>query len=140
LGEDTGWRGFLLPRLLEKYSPLTASLILGLIWAVRHIPLDYSAYSQRVLRAAEFTLHVLCLSVLMTILTLNTRGSILLAMIVHWSNNISHEFASVIFPAGGIVMPNRLYEILLVILSAALRRAGHTELDLKSVVNWPQPK
>ena len=30
LGEEAGWRGFLLPRLLERYSPLMASLMLGL--------------------------------------------------------------------------------------------------------------
>jgi membrane protease YdiL (CAAX protease family) len=34
IGEEIGWRGFALPRLLEKYSALSASLILGSVWAI----------------------------------------------------------------------------------------------------------
>jgi uncharacterized protein len=34
LGEELGWRGFALPKLLERYSALISSLILGALWAV----------------------------------------------------------------------------------------------------------
>ena len=34
LGEELGWRGFALPRLLQRFSPLAASLILGVVWGV----------------------------------------------------------------------------------------------------------
>ncbi|RLI03601.1 hypothetical protein DRO31_01420 [Candidatus Bathyarchaeota archaeon] len=37
--EETGWRGYALPRLLSHYSPLVSSLILGAVWATWHIPL-----------------------------------------------------------------------------------------------------
>ena len=37
--EEPGWRGFALPRLEERHSPLVATLILGLGWGVWHIPL-----------------------------------------------------------------------------------------------------
>lgn len=37
--EEPGWRGFALPRLQERFSPLTATLVLGLIWGVWHVPL-----------------------------------------------------------------------------------------------------
>jgi membrane protease YdiL (CAAX protease family) len=38
--EEPGWRGFLLPELLRRYSPLAASVVLWLPWAIWHLPLD----------------------------------------------------------------------------------------------------
>jgi uncharacterized protein len=37
--EEPGWRGFGLPHLLETHSPLRATLIIGLVWGVWHVPL-----------------------------------------------------------------------------------------------------
>jgi uncharacterized protein len=36
--QEIGWRGFLLPGLLERYSPLEASLFAGLVWIAWHTP------------------------------------------------------------------------------------------------------
>jgi membrane protease YdiL (CAAX protease family) len=38
LGEELGWRGFALPRLLKGRSALSAGIILGVIWGVWHLP------------------------------------------------------------------------------------------------------
>lgn len=38
LGEEYGWRGFLLPRLMKRLNVLHSSLILGLIWGTWHFP------------------------------------------------------------------------------------------------------
>jgi len=39
LGEELGWRGYLLPKLCEKVTPPTAALITGIIWGVWHAPM-----------------------------------------------------------------------------------------------------
>jgi len=41
LSEETGWRGFALPKLQSKFNAVSSSLILGLIWACWHIPLYF---------------------------------------------------------------------------------------------------
>lgn len=37
--EELGWRGYALPRLLERYSPLVAGLALGAPWSAVHLAL-----------------------------------------------------------------------------------------------------
>lgn len=39
IGEEAGWRGFALPWLQSRFSALTATAILSVIWACWHLPL-----------------------------------------------------------------------------------------------------
>jgi len=46
LGEEYGWRGYLLPGLVERYGKLKATLIVAVVWGIWHIPSYYIAYSK----------------------------------------------------------------------------------------------
>lgn len=89
--EEAGWRGYALPHLLQLIRPLTASIVLGLVHAVWHLPLFMlttypSADASEIPLAATlalFLLHVVNVSVLLTWVFLNSRGSIWFAVLAH---------------------------------------------------------
>jgi membrane protease YdiL (CAAX protease family) len=84
LTEELAWRGFALPRLQALLPALPASLVLGAIWALWHIP-TFLLPSQTVSAVpyAGFALFVLAQSVLTTWLFNRTGGSVLLAGLFH---------------------------------------------------------
>ena len=89
LGEEAGWRGYLLPRLLRQYSPLVSSLILGLISALWHFPtgliVGSASYFHSVMGLLLFTAGAICMNILITILVLHTSMSVLHAIVFHWT-------------------------------------------------------
>jgi uncharacterized protein len=91
--EEPGWRGFALPRLLAERSPFVASLILGVLWAIWHLPVylvDDQHWSDLVL--------VVLATIAFTWFFQNALQSVLLAMVVHAVNNtISGEYFSQMF-------------------------------------------
>jgi CAAX protease family protein len=88
LGEEFGWRGFALPRLLQRYRPLAAAVILGVVWWAWHLPLFFiPSMSQHELSAPLFLVNVVALSVIMTWLYRRTRGDLLLMILVHVAAN-----------------------------------------------------
>ncbi len=79
-GEEIGWRGFALPRLQSRFPALTASLVLGGLWALFHLPLFFSrgggaGGDMSSTPIAAFLLIVLAGSVLVTCVYNHTRGS-----------------------------------------------------------------
>ena len=88
LGEELGWRGFALPRMLRRWTPLTASLILGVIWGVWHLPAFYvSTLGQSQLSFPIFILGATSLSVVTCWLFLKSKGSVLIAILTHLMAN-----------------------------------------------------
>ncbi len=87
-GEEIGWRGYALPRLTEKLGLPLATLILGMIWAVWHLPLFFvpgaSTYGQSFLL---YTFQVTALSVALGWLYWRSGGSLLLTMLMHAAVN-----------------------------------------------------
>ena len=88
LGEEFGWRGFALPRLLKRWSPLAAALLLGAIWWAWHLPTFFiPTLSQHQLSVPLFLVNSLALSVIMTGLYVRTQGDLLLMIMVHVAAN-----------------------------------------------------
>jgi len=101
LGEEFGWRGFFLPRLLTAYRPLVASLILGVLWGIWHYPLYAESVFSTLPRGVSFVISTVCFSILMTIFWFRTRGNILVAILFHWSVNVSGNVAARMLPLAG---------------------------------------
>jgi membrane protease YdiL (CAAX protease family) len=90
IGEEFGWRGFALPFLLRRRPPLAAALILGVVWAIWHLPAFFvPTLSQSRLSFPVFLLNSVALSVIMTWLYLRTGGDLLVMILVHLMANYS---------------------------------------------------
>lgn len=86
-GEEIGWRGFALPHLQEVFgSSLPVSILLGVIWGVWHLP-EYFVPGPNI-PLVQFLFFIVGLSIIYTVLFNNTRGSLLLAVILHASTDI----------------------------------------------------
>ena len=88
--EEYGWRGYALPRLLDKFSPFTASLVLGVVWGLWHLPLHFiPTTTQYVIPVWEFFVQTVVLAFLYTWLHRGTGGSVFIASLFHAFGNIA---------------------------------------------------
>jgi membrane protease YdiL (CAAX protease family) len=91
LGEEIGWRGFALPRLQRAQGPLVGSLILGLLWAFWHLPYfwmpEWGTPKGTTLDIVWFVLADIALTIVYTWVFNNTKGSLLIVILVHASND-----------------------------------------------------
>ena len=87
--EEFGWRGWLQPALQDHTSPLGAAVVVGLVWAVWHLPLFwlYGAYEQTV--ALFYVPTLVGLSVIIALLWERSRQSVIVAIVLHASFNAS---------------------------------------------------
>jgi uncharacterized protein len=93
LGEEIGWRGFLQPQLLIRYSPAIASLFIALIWLLWHIPLFWlEGAAQAGGSIIYFALSVFAMAFLFTLLYIKSNGSLLLAILFHTMINYVSAF------------------------------------------------
>jgi membrane protease YdiL (CAAX protease family) len=108
LGEELGWRGFALGRLLKDRSALSAGVILGIIWGVWHLPaFVIGGTPQNHISIPVFMISIVALSVLMTWAFKGTGGSVLAAVLIHWISNTCADLTSMplaLFTAGVLVI------------------------------------
>lgn len=96
--EEPGWRGFGIPHLQARHGALAASLLVGLIWALWHLPLFVTVGTDQAgLPFLPYAVGVTALSVVYTWLYNSTGGSVLLPVALHTASNVSLNY----YPAGG---------------------------------------
>jgi membrane protease YdiL (CAAX protease family) len=117
-GEEWGWRGYILPRLQNRFNALTSSLILGVIWSVWHLPKFFGTGASSGRSFFWFTIFSLAGGVLYTWLYNNSHGSLLLVTLFHAANNTAAMFLPVSFAIRGGFTQNMM--VLLYILAAII--------------------
>jgi len=96
LGEELGWHGFAFPRLLNRYSPLTASLIFGIIWGMWHLPAFFlSGLPQSNLGVPIFLVRATFLAILGTWIFVRTGRNVPSMVLFHFMINVSLDLFGV---------------------------------------------
>ena len=101
-GEEIGWRGYALPRLARRIGLAPASLVLGVIWALWHLPLFFVRWADTYGQSFPmYALQVTALSVAFAWLWVRTGRSLLLTMLLHAAANNSKD----IVPSASAIAP-----------------------------------
>jgi membrane protease YdiL (CAAX protease family) len=88
--EEFGWRGFALPLLLRRLSPFWASLLLGFVHGLWHLPLHYMPNTvQSSMPFWEFWLVTLAGAFAYTWIYLGSMGSLTAVILYHWTGNVA---------------------------------------------------
>ena len=104
LGEELGWRGFMLPRLQDKHSALGSSIILGIVWGLWHLP---AVIDDGVASLILFTIYTTVLAIIYTWVFNGSKGNLLIVTLMHGAMNGTNGFMERIFP-GLVEIDNRV--------------------------------
>ena len=91
LGEEIGWRGFLGPRMVERFGFTAGALLTGVVWASWHLPIllfaDYHSAAPSWFGVSCFAIMVVSMSIIMAWLR-RLSGSLWTGAIFHASHNL----------------------------------------------------
>ena len=100
--EEIGWRGFALPQLLDKFNFIQSSLLIGIFWALWHVPgylVDFGAPND--IPFVVFSLWVIASSFIFSWLYLKSYRNVWTAILLHFGANIALQLYPIMpSPAG----------------------------------------
>lgn len=114
IAEDIGWRGYILPQMRRRMTSLNASLIIGIIWAIWHLPyFIFPAWRSMVgnIPFIWFALLTTSWSVLFAWVYVNT-DSILMPILFHAAINTTLGTLGVLGQSNGDIVPLTLNTLL----------------------------
>ena len=137
-GEELGWRGFALPRMQASLQAFAASLLLGVLWGLWHLPLEIALgritlTSVGLVWFIGFVLGITAYSVLFAWVYNNTKGSLFLMVLFHAVGDIAPS-TILYYPRTTWIVPI-LYLILnWVVVTMVVVRAGTARLSRSSTL------
>jgi len=128
LGEETGWRGYALPQLQRRFSPLTSSLIIAVLWFGWHLPQFFVIASYRDYDPVQYVGMFVGLTIGAVVLTWlynRSGGSILLVAVWHGLYNfVSGTQAATGMLAAVVTTLIMIQGVVLIVLELRARRRG----------------
>ena len=123
VGEEAGWRGFALPRLQKRFDPLLASVILGALWALWHLPLHVTgyynqAYGDPMTGLLMRAFSTIPLTLIFTWLYNRSKGNLLVMVVLHTMVNVT---SGLIAPGLGLYITTTVVVALMVVLDRMYR-------------------
>lgn len=116
-GEEFGWRGYALPVLANRLGWRWASLIIGAVWGLWHLPLFFiPGMAQAQMPMALFMASSVAITVVLARMSVNTGFSVLTALLFHWAINAWPAVLPMI-PNGGSVRPYVLVMSILFVIA-----------------------
>ena len=119
LGEEPGWRGFALPELQKRRSALESAMLVGVAWALWHLPLMGTEFRWNSVPA--FLVSVFAGSVVTAWLFNSAKESVLLCMLLHASvNAVSSGYVFQLFSGADQSRLWRIYALVWVAGAASI--------------------
>ncbi len=149
-GEELGWRGFALPILQSRYSPLKSAIILGIMWSAWH-------WNSRILELGSepiilllylfnFTIACIALTIIIVFFSNKVGGSALIAIMIHGLANDSVQLKGVVDQASelefqfwsyfAINLPMLIVAIALVVITKG-RLGFNRDNPGRQIWTWP---
>ena len=140
MGEEPGWQGFVMPRLVKRFHPLLACTLHGVLWAAWHLPAFYASWMGEQ-PLGWFFAYAIPLSIIAFWLTRQAKGSVIPAVLLHSSSNLystyllSDQIMTSTLAANFTEIKTIVYWAIAIVLIVATRgRLGYQAADPGSTV------
>jgi membrane protease YdiL (CAAX protease family) len=118
VAEETGWRAFALPRLAAKHGAFVGSCILGVLWALWHVPM-FIAVDVPISAAPVMLLYFVGGSLYFAFLYIGTGGSLFIAVLAHIGAHLNNSHAAL----PGDTLPLLVHAVVYAALGLAAMRS-----------------